>query len=407
MGTNGGGRVPRWRRTCTAVATVWMATGGSYPSDASGGFELITNVPAANLRVLAVEDDRVVVAPDLRDTKTWWFFWHFGARNASDRPVWITFVSNDAIGVRGPAVSRDGGWTWSWMGRSVVTSFHYRGAHAWAFPVLPAHTSGSEIRYAFCPLYLESHLRRWLEARPWVRVEELCRSRKGRRVERLHVGQGREVVWVLARHHACEAMASYVLEGFLDVARTAHWETVAVPFVDKDGVEDGDQGKNRAPHDHNRDYNAAPIYPEVAAIMNSASQMADRVVAFLDLHCPYIRGSWNDRVYLVGAPETHRWTQQQAFTRTLARLRQGPIPFEETDILPFGVGWNTRQEYAEGRSSSQWARAVFPHARLVTTIEIAYADAHGVEVTIDGARALGADLARALSVYLATSAPPP
>ncbi|MBQ6011409.1 MAG: hypothetical protein IJL17_22960, partial [Kiritimatiellae bacterium] len=29
-------------------------------------------------------------------------------------------------------------------------------------------------------------------------------------------------------------------------------DCVFVPFMDKDGVENGDQGKHRAPHDHNR-----------------------------------------------------------------------------------------------------------------------------------------------------------
>ena len=31
-------------------------------------------------------------------------------------------------------------------------------------------------------------------------------------------------------------------------------EVLAIPFMDKDGVEEGDQGKNRKPRDHNRDY---------------------------------------------------------------------------------------------------------------------------------------------------------
>jgi hypothetical protein len=58
-------------------------------------------------------------------------------------------------------------------------------------------------------------------------------------------------------------MASYSLEGLMegilagdDVGRwlAGHVEFLVVPFVDKDGVEEGDQGKNRRPHDHNRDY---------------------------------------------------------------------------------------------------------------------------------------------------------
>ncbi len=69
-------------------------------------------------------------------------------------------------------------------------------------------------------------------------------------------------------------MASWSLEGLMDevLADTTdgrwlreHVEFLVVPFMDKDGVEDGDQGKNRRPHDHNRDYLGESIYPEVAA----------------------------------------------------------------------------------------------------------------------------------------------
>ena len=43
---------------------------------------------------------------------------------------------------------------------------------------------------------------------------------------------------------------------------------VCVPFVDYDGVVDGDQGKYRLPRDHECDYgrDVPPIYPETAAI---------------------------------------------------------------------------------------------------------------------------------------------
>ena len=41
---------------------------------------------------------------------------------------------------------------------------------------------------------------------------------------------------------------------------------IVVPFVDYDGVIDGEQGKFRFPHDHNRDYMDNPIYPETRAV---------------------------------------------------------------------------------------------------------------------------------------------
>ena len=83
---------------------------------------------------------------------------------------------------------------------------------------------------------------------------------------------------------------------------------LAIPFMDRDGVEDGDQGKNRTPHDHNRDYNERPLYPEVSALMKLGESLKPRVLVATDLHCPHIRGEWNDRVYLVGVTILHELT---------------------------------------------------------------------------------------------------
>ncbi len=98
----------------------------------------------------------------------------------------------------------------------------------------------------------------------------------------------------------CEMMTNYALEGLIahvlqSPAADAAWlranvEFLIVPFVDKDGVEHGDQGKNRQPRDHGRDYAGASLHPACAALRDllpvwSAGML--RVV--LDLHCPWIR----------------------------------------------------------------------------------------------------------------------
>jgi murein tripeptide amidase MpaA len=120
-------------------------------------------------------------------------------------------------------------------------------------------------------------------------MRELCRTRKGRSVERLHAGkingEPKYRVLLTARHHACEMIASYALEGFLESilsnTELGHWfqnnvEVLAVPFMDKDGVEDGDQGKHRRPHDHNQDYISDSIYPSVRAMKQFVPQWSER-----------------------------------------------------------------------------------------------------------------------------------
>jgi hypothetical protein len=199
------------------------------------------------------------------------------------------------------------------------------------------------------------------------------------------------------------------MEGFLDAVLAkddlgkrwrSSWEVLAVPFMDKDGVESGDQGKNRDPHDHNRDYNAKPLYPEVAALMKLGDALKPHVRAAMDLHCPTIRGEWNDRVYIVGAEDKEFAEKQQAFARVLEKVQTGPIVFRSRDCLAFGQAWNTKANFVQGRSNSGWARDTFTDARFVGTMEIAYADALGKEVNAASARALGRDLARTMANIL-------
>src|SRR5699024_2891825 len=105
-----------------------------------------------------------------------------------------------------------------------------------------------------------------------IKSDTLCFSRAGRAVEELSIKPSEEVkykVLITARHHAGETAANFVMEGIISsILNEAdlqylrkYVEFSFIPFVDKDGVEDGDQGKGRNPHDHNRDYRKSPIYP--------------------------------------------------------------------------------------------------------------------------------------------------
>lgn len=364
--------------------------------------------PGGNIRVQRVEGDTLFVAPDQRDTQPgqWWFYWNFRLRAPAGQPVEVVFTEKNPIGVRGPAVSVDGGTTWRWLGASAVQTLQQQGQAAWSFTA-QVPEGAAEMRLAFCPQYLESHLRTWLTAHTnhlALRVEELCRSRQGRPVELLRVGTGRDVVLLTSRHHCCEAMATYAVEGFLEATLAGdlsrRWQVIAVPFMDKDGVESGDQGKFRAPHDHNRDYSDKPLYPEVAALMKLGEVLTNRVAAAFDLHCPHIRGEWNDRVYLVGSADPERWRQQRQFAVALEEVQQGRIRFRASDCLAYGRAWNKNSNYQQGRSVGAWAQVAFPSAKLVASMEIPYADARGDEVNADSARALGRDLAHALARHL-------
>jgi hypothetical protein len=216
-------------------------------------------------------------------------------------------------------------------------------------------------------------------------------------------------VALTCRHHACEMMASYVLEGIIDEVLgnsgdgkwlREHVQFFIVPMVDKDGVEDGDQGKNRKPRDPNRDYDGKSIYPSSQAIRERLPKWSGGKLRFaLDLHCPWIRGNHNEVIYFVGGPDEKLWQEVGRFGKILESIQSGPLVYQTKNNLPYGQGWNTKANYTAGKAFSRWAGEL-PGVIAASTIEVPYANASGKAVTDQSARALGHDLARALRKYL-------
>jgi len=372
-----------------------------------GNITIDADYPGGNIIVERVDGDTVYLRPDLRDTKGWWFYWNFRVRGAAGKMLTFKFVGNNPIGVRGPAVRTDGGASWSWLGAEAVqdASFSYTFAD-----------KEKEVRFCFAMPYQESDLQEFLaryENNPSLTVRELCETQKGRHTKRLHVGRldgnAKYRVLLTARHHACEMMASCVLEGILEAmlaqSKDGYWfrrnvEVMAIPFMDKDGVQDGDQGKNRKPHDHNRDYIGESIYPSVAALRTLVPNWSQgRLKVALDLHCPHIRGQHNEVIYIVGSADPDIWQQQCEFGEILEAVQTGPLVYKAKDNLPFGKGWNTGGNYGSGVCCKNWAGQI-DGVRLAATFEIPYANAGGGEVTTDSARAFGHDVARALREYI-------
>ena len=363
--------------------------------------------PGGNAIIEKIEGDTVALRQDLRDTAGDWFWWHVRVRGAAGRTLTFRFTKSNVIGVRGPAISTDGGKTWKWLGAAAVkgNSFSY------AFPA-----DAADVRFCFAMPYFEANLKAFLEryaGSPSLKALTLCKSRKGREVERLHVGKldGEPAARVLltARHHCCECMASYAMEGVVEAALAdtddgrwfrQHVEMMLIPFTDKDGVEDGDQGKNRKPRDHNRDYQGDSLYPETRALRELVPKWSEgRLKVSLDLHCPHIRGQHNEVIYIVGSQAPAVWEQQCALGKLLEAVRTGPLPYRASDNLPFGKAWNTGGNFASGKSCSRWAGEL-PGIRLAASFEIPYANAGGQTVTAESARAFGHDLAKAIRQYL-------
>jgi hypothetical protein len=367
-------------------------------------FKIDAGFPGGNIKIDKIEGDVVHLSPDLRTTTTPWFYWYFRVSGAGGRTLTFVFDQKN-IGARGPGVSVDGGQSWKWMGIEAVQD----GQFSYAFPA-----DANDVRFSVGMPYVRSNFDAFLarhKGSPFLKAKTLTQTPKGRDVVMVQVGEkdGKApyAVVVTARHHACEMMASYILEGLLEEAidddalgreLRAKADFLFVPFADTDGVEDGDQGKNRAPHDHNRDYGETPLYKEVAAIKQQVpAWIAGRRLLFMDLHDPALKGDVHETIHFMEPMDRDQAARMSRLCDLLARDFQGPIGYSSAGIMRFGKGYNTKID--KDVHASGWARTL-PNTVLGFTLETAYANAGGYEVNAYSARELGRDLALALKDFL-------
>jgi hypothetical protein len=364
---------------------------------------LDADFPGGNILVESVDGAAATLRQDRRDTEGWWFYWCCRVRGADGRELTLRFTDGDVFTAMGPSFSEDG-IAWRWIDRAL---FHVKQGEPGPTLTLRPPTD-RPFFLSFTTPYTADHLRRFLARhprRPELRVSPLTTSERGRPVERIELrdpqARAPRKVLLTARHHACECVADYVLEGILDFALEPatkflqRIELLAIPFVDKDGVEAGDQGKNRRPHDHNRDYTDEPIYAATRAIIDELDGWADdRFTIAFDLHCPWIRGGRNDHIFLV-EPPADRLPELSRFAEFLKQDPSGPLCYDGTSDIAFGQEWHTGQAPSFGA----FIRANTA-AAVGATLEFPYATAGGRPVTAAGARAFGRDFARAMLRYV-------
>ena len=400
----------------TMIAVAVVACAGAC----GAGVTVDANLPAGNVVVEKIEGDVVTVRQDLRDTKGEWFYWAFRVRGAAGRTLTFNFSDKKSgggpVGVRGPVVSTDGGKTFSYPldGKSRKDGFTYMFG-----------PTDDEVLFYECHPYVRANwdafVARHRDNGAFV-VETLCKSRKGADVPCARFGCiGREPkfrVFMSARHHCSETMASWVLEGageaFLaddDLGRwlRANVELMMVPFTDYDGAQAGDQGKNRIPHDHNRDY-VEFLYPETKAITEwIGSHTGGKLDMFLDVHCPWIRGKYNEWLYTPWKNPmfVRDALAEQRFSQLLEEMQCGTIRYRAADDLPYGVSWNKGSNYKQGWSSVIWACKKVQGLKVARTLEVPFANANGAVVTPETCRELGHDVTKVFRKLLAEKRPAP
>lgn len=371
------------------------------------------NYPGGNIVIQKIDGDTVFLQPDLSDIRAgeWWFYWNFRVRGAEGREMHFRFTERNPFDFCGPVVSKDKGLSWTRMGKNAVCKIEDQ--KAWEFTYTFPKTS-DEVRFCFTIPYLQSDWDRFLvdyRGNTNLVVGELCHSRKGRSVEYIRLGKVKGEpkfrVLITARHHACESLASYEIEGIIqsilaDTPEGKKWreqiEVMIVPFVDKDGVEDGEQGKMRAPHDHNRDYNEKSIYPEVIALREQVpAWLKGKPFLALDMHCPNIR---EENIYFVGSRDKVAWGIVTKFAQILEATQQGPVHYSIENNMPYNKGWNIEEVRAKdpGTSFIGWAETL-PNQRLATTIEFPYSKLNADETPIT-TRQFGQGIASAILQFI-------
>jgi hypothetical protein len=365
-------------------------------------FKIYSGFPSGNISVEKIQNDTIWMHPDLRDTKGDWFYWCFGVSNAKGKTLTFVFTRTNVFTSMGPAVSFNSGLTWNYLGgdkvRNETFSYTFNGS--------------GEVRFSMGMPYTQKNFSLFihplLESK-YLRLDTLEITKGGRAVERLIIippGKAPKYkVLITARHHACEMMANYEIEGIITEILNDSWlrinvEFCFIPFMDKDGVEKGDQGKNRLPRDHNRDYLGASIHESTNALRSWVPQWADSsLVITMDLHCPWINGENNENIYIVGSGESNFAEQEKIFCEKLKSSNRGKLKISDKIILPFGTAWNTGIPSSEGLSFSDWAFTI-EGVRLNMSIEFPYANNEGQMISQQSAREFGEDLGRAMKKYL-------
>ncbi len=338
-----------------------------------------------NARIISIGGEAVTLDVELRDTVGDWFFWCFRVGDAKGKTIRFEFSSDVRVGYYGAAVSRDReSWEWQYSepthaGSSFTYTFADDGVYYFAHDMV----------------YSPSRFFAFAEKRG-LSVKTLCLSEGGREVPYIDTEEGEECILLAARHHACESTGNYVLEGVLEemILRFASkYRIICIPFVDYDGVTEGDQGKGRAGHDHNRDYvrGVDAVYHSVSRIREFADCM--RIRYAFDFHSPWHLGGVNDTVFI---PIKHFSILEniRCFSRFFEEeTAEGGLPhFAHHDVLP-NDGWNTFGTPCFGTYMGEAG------AELSFTLETAYFSASGIPFSPERARKTGHAFVRALQRY--------
>ena len=156
----------------------------------------------------------------------------------------------------------------------------------------------------------------------------------------------------------------------------------------------GDQGKGRIPHDHNRDYDVEKdsIYPECNAIKEYANEYGCHFG--FDFHSPWHIGEQNDEIFIV--QNSHKKLDKlNKFAEIFEQsITEKSIRYDRKNDYPFETGWNM--------GGPQFALYMTnrPENDIAFSLENTYFGKIGNEVNEEKLLELGRCFAKALKRYI-------
>lgn len=359
--------------------------------------KITSDYPGGNIIYRGINEDNgvteIFLEQDMRDTDRWWFYWNFRIDSPPEGKVRFSFMNKDVVCPYGAAVSEDGiNWAYDPDGYEDGTHFTY--------------TFDRDVKafyFCFTLPYQLHHFERFFESISSdgaVRRETLCVSEQGIDVPLLVIGEGKEDVVFTARHHCCESTASYALEGVIEALLNDYRSLLEkyrfhiIPFMDIDGAENGDQGKSRKPHDHNRDYIDEPIYSTVRALCEYARKL--NTAYFIDYHSPWRWGGADSRphLHLTSYVEDNDEIENR-FVDTLRKITDAPdfrgIKYDGYVNHYGAFGNNPVAECADSFFKQNL------RAKMALTIETPYSGDLEKAYTLELLREWGGNIVKALS----------
>lgn len=383
--------------------TLILATLAPSPS-----LQVRTDFPGGSAKVEAIDakEQRLALLPGGRKERGWVCWWYGKVEGLRSGETLTLDVGGGVWATPDRAAFSTDGRTWQHTepgkrekGGRIVYRVKVDQDHVWV-AWGPPFTNGDA----------EEVLKAAAARCPEAKVFELCKSKKGRPVRGLRIEAGskvagkRPVIWVQARQHAWEAGSSWVCRGFVEwitsddpraVALRQSAVIVIVPIMDVDNVEEGQGGKDQVPHDHNRDWSAKPVHPEVAAAMAELRRYRKKgkVALFLDLHNP--AASDRQPFFFIPARELLTTTAHNNLQTFLDRARleiRGPLTLA-VKARESGRGYDPNWE----KISGNWAAKHLGEEVVAACLETSWNTPHSLPKNY---RRVGRELGQAMERYL-------